>query len=273
MKAIASLVKVLAAASLVSVAAAKTVVVSYVEAPLDEPEGIKIETALSNLGTRRALRGAQDERDLGYSCSSLCSGWPKWQCYVVYRHCRRRQLDEISAPNEEEEEAHMPKFRELSTLTPDCQSKIDETKATMQAAVSTDTEPIIQYSTDFMCYKECMVNDFALWNADCDVITRPTITDGAKICMNDYQWSVEAIVDDCVDSVKFELKKGSTLLRDRTENSPRYVLFGNEQGDYAGPASVGLNNNNMGAGSYTVTATPDGDTELTKTITFELMEC
>jgi len=279
MKFIACLLQVLVAATLASVASAGLAVVAYVEAPLDETEGVKIEAALNNLSgdsTRRGLRAPQDERDLfdRSRCYNWCSGWPYYQCYVRYSTCTynaRRQLDEISASEEEEDDAPRRNFRELSVNSPECQTKIRETFAAMQAAVSAGAAPIIQKSTKFICHEECMLNGFQLVNTDCDVVSRPTITDGALICKNDYQWSFEAIVDDCVASVKFVLKKDSVKVFDRVENQARYTLFGNNQGDYFGPSQVGLHT--MDAGSYTLTATPDGDTELTKTIMFELMEC
>ena len=267
-------------ATLSSRATAELAVVSYINGVLSTADTQAVEQAVSTLsstpGTRRALR--MGDRSLWTAkCSRYCSGWPKNQCYIVYSSCTvRRSLHGLAAGTEDEPEedvtaASRPNVRALAVSSPACDAKIAATSSALMTAVSADGQPIIASSTSFLCFEDCTITNFVLWNADCDVVTRPSINDGAMICRNDYGFNIQALTDDCVDSVRFQLIKDSVVVFQRLENSGRYTLFGNIGTDLNGPAAVGLQN--LAAGSYTVTATPDNYADLSQSITFTLMDC
>ena len=221
-------------------------------------------------GTRRRLRNPQNERLLAYKCQAWCMGWPRGHCVVWKPQCRgyRRRMEEITSPENVDK---VKNVRQLQITSPECQSKITEAFVAMQLAVSADAEPVIQSTTNFLCYDECQITGFALWNANCDVVTRHKIVNGTLICRQDYEFSIEAITDDCVDSVNFKLTKDSVSVFGRVERNAPYTLFGNRKSDIDGPSAVGLQN--MATGTYLLTATPDNDPSLSTTISFTLMDC
>jgi len=267
----------LTASSLLSVASATVFVVATTPWPLPEEDAVAVEARLANLtaealpDTRRSLRSQQNDRSL-LSCSRLCRGFPADSCYLVYRWCYlyRRHMEEIS--EDVEEDYSELQRRELLSPEEDaeCQVKIAQVQEQMEMAVSNETLPIIN-GTNFICYEECEINGFALWNADCDDQSRPSITDGALICKNDYDFSIEAVVDGCVESVTFQLfgPSGNSRMY-RQENSAPFHSFGNSGAEITGASGFGLT---LQAGTYTLTATPDDDIAMTQSITFDLVEC
>ena len=264
----------LLAFNLFTVASADVAVVSLIGGELSlEDELAIVETRdklYSESGTRRGLRIPRQERTLAYSCADLCTGWPKGHCIVWQSSCRgyRRRANEVAQANNVGETKNS---RQLSITSPDCQAKIKEVYLAMQTAVSTAAMETIQTTTNFMCYNECQVTGFALWNADTDIVVNPFSEDGSMICKNEFTFSFEAIADDCVGSVKFQLTKDSVLVLDRTEYTAPYALFGNRMSDFRGPNAVGLQD--LASGAYVLTATPDNDVSMSKTITFTLMDC
>ena len=270
----------LVVATLSSRATAELAVVSYINGVLSTADTQAVELAVSTLsstpGTRRALRTG--DRNLWTAkCSRYCSGWPKDQCYIVYSSCTvRRSLHGLAAGTEDEPEedvtaASRPNVRALAVSSPACDAKIAATSSALMTAVSADGQPLIVNSTSFLCFEDCTITNFVLWNADCDVVTRPSINDGAMICRNDYGFNIQVLTDDCVDSVSFQLVKDSVVVFQRLENSGRYTLFGNIGTNLNGPDAVGLQN--LAEGSYTLTATPDNYADLAQSITFTLMDC
>ena len=264
----------LVASHLFAAASADVAVVSLIGGELSLEDELAIVEARDQLfsagDTRRNLRIPQKQRSLPYSCTDWCTGWPKGHCYIWKPACKgyRRRTHEIAQENNVEE---TKKGRQLSITSPDCQAKIEEVYLAMQTAVSSAAEKTIQTTTNFLCYSECQVTDFALWNANTDVVTNPSFDNGTIICKNEYIFSFEAIADDCVDSVKFELTKDSELVFDRVEYTAPYALFGNQMSDFRGPSAVGLHD--LATGDYVLTAIPDNDKSISRTVTFTLMDC
>ena len=252
-------------------------VVSYINGVLSTEDTAALEQVVANFepssgGARRALRN-QDRHLWSNFCNRVCTGWPRSQCYVMYSKCttgRRRSLPGIEVEAETEEMLR-PNYRELAVSSSECDSKMTIASDAMVAAVSPAGQAIIVNSTSFLCFADCMITGFRLWNADCDRVTRPSITDGALICRNDYAFTIEVLTERCVNNVRFQLSQGSVVLLERSEGTPPYTLFGNKQADLEGPAAVGLAD--MAPGAYTLTATPDSDPDLTKSISFTLMDC
>lgn len=250
-------------------------VVSYINGVLSTEDTAAVEQVVASLsppgGARRGLRN--QERDLWSAfCDRACVGWPKNQCYIMYSKCvwRGRRISGIE--NEEAaDEMPRPNYRELAVSSSECDSKVTIASDAMVAAVSLDGKSTIVNSTSFLCFANCAITGFRLWNADCDRVTRPSIQDGALICRNDYAFSIEILAEACVDNVRFRLSRDSAVLVERSEGTAPYTLFGNRQGDVEGPAAVGLAN--MAAGAYTLTAIPDSDPDLTMSIAFTLMDC
>ena len=278
MKSLSSLIPLLAA-SLFAVATGELYVVSTIPELLDQSDVNAIyEAGAEIFGERRGLRTQQEERELatGYTCLNLCQGWPRGQCWVWKRECfkfelyygSRRRTNEISAPDAAPKEQRKPNVRQLTYDEEECQNLITEVLGIMEDAVSPEAVPIVDRS-QFACEEACgLTSEFALWNAHCNNKSRPSITDGTKICANDYEFSMEAFPSSCSPiSVAFELTStdNGDYSHTRTEYYPPFTVYGDKDGDVHG--------RNLSPGTYLLTATPDGDSDLMKSINFEVIQC
>jgi len=278
----------LTASAFLSVVSAEVFVVLTTPEPLSPNEATAVEGAIGELliaedeepnNGVRLLRSQQEDRSLGsfqhYKCNKWCAGWPPCQCYLYKRECKynvRRELLQDTSTNAVEQPLE-PQQRQLGLVSPEtnaeCQVKISQALEAIESAVSNETLPIVDAS-DFTCYQECKVNGFALWNTRCNTLTRENIKDGALICQNDYEFAIQALVEDCVSWVRFELTGPNGFSFINTEISAPLFNFGNENHDIHGASENGLT---LPAGSYSLTATPDGDADLAETVRFHLIQC
>jgi len=232
-------------------------------------------------GERRGLRTQQEERELAtaYTCQNLCQAWPIGHCWVWRRECfrfdlyygSRRHTKEIAAADATlKEQQRKPNVRQLTFDEEECQTLITEVLGIMEDAVSPEAVPIVDRSQfTWTCEETCgLTSEFALWNAHCNHKSRPSITDGTKICANDYEFSIEAFPSSCRPmSVAFDLRSTDSggYSHTKTEYYPPFTVYGDQDGDVHGT--------NLSPGKYLLTATPDGDSNLMKSISFEVIQC
>ena len=282
----------LTAALLVPVVSASRTVLSSNNGDLTQPDQDAIFLAGQQLyeegGTRRGLRRRQDDRELqewdwvsAAYCATWCQGWAPGHCWVWLSPCfswewylGRRHTQEISNTAAVPEEKLIKPSKNVRELvnTAECDALISQALQTMEGAVSDQGLPVVDNST-FTCYEICTLYDgFSLWNAHCNYVSRTSITDGALICANDYEFSIEVLADDCVDTVTFQLTGPNGYTHDHTEYNAPYTVFGDDgEGDVHG--SLLNSNQPLEVGTYYLTATPDEDSGLATTLTFELIEC
>ena len=111
----------------------------------------------------------------------------------------------------------------------------------------------------------CGITQLDLWNGATDKLASSKMVDGMTIC-NSLEMAIDAITDKCVTNVKFLLTGPDQYTYTRTEKLAPFFLFGN-----SGTAVSGQKLST--AGAYTVTAIPNGQMELTKTILFNVKIC
>jgi len=125
------------------------------------------------------------------------------------------------------------------------------------------TEPVNTFDDD----GKCSITSFALWDAEnYKEMTNGIykLYDGAKICKPSVRVNIEAKAKKCVDKVKLSMTGREHI--SRTERTPPYMLVGDEPG-------VRLFQMDLPHGEYTLSATPDGNSDLQKEITFEVLNC
>jgi hypothetical protein len=91
------------------------------------------------------------------------------------------------------------------------------------------------------------------------------MVDGMKIC-NSLEMAVDAVTDKCVSNVQFVLTGPMDYKHTRMEYNPPYFLYGN--------SGLAVNGQKLSSiGTYTILAIPNGRTDLTKTIMFNVSTC
>jgi hypothetical protein len=111
----------------------------------------------------------------------------------------------------------------------------------------------------------CGIVQLDLWNGATDKLLSAKMVDGMTVC-NSLEMAIDAITDRCVTSVKFSLTGPNQYKHSRVENTAPYFLYGN-----SGTAVTGQKLSSLGV--YTVMAVPNGRSELTKTILFNVTAC
>jgi hypothetical protein len=106
---------------------------------------------------------------------------------------------------------------------------------------------------------------FDLWDGASDQGVFPYMRNGMTICQP-LQVTVDAVPDRCVRRVRFDMTGPNNYRFTRNELAAPFFLFGNiASGVFGRTLAVD--------GVYTIVATPNGQSALNKTITFNMSQC
>jgi hypothetical protein len=226
-----------------------------------------------NLG-RRNLRGTVETSSISKTtrarqlvfypsyCRKNCAGFKRGFCKATNCKGLRRHLQNEKEPIVD---------RELLT----CDEEINTIHKNLDSLVATNAlspgcNAVLNASRNVTCYDDIIygeVDNFIFWKSTShgDSILQMNAQNGYSVCQN-ISFNIEAVVNSCVDNVKFHLT-GSHGFNNYTQNESviPYTLFG----DY--------NNNIFGrtlpVGSYILAVTPDGVSTKRKTLSFTVESC
>jgi hypothetical protein len=106
---------------------------------------------------------------------------------------------------------------------------------------------------------------FDLWDGASDHGVMPNMWNGMTICQP-LQVAIDAISGYCVRRVRFDMTGPNNYRFTRNELAAPFFLFGNTASGIFG-RTLAVD------GVYTVVATPNGQSALNKTITFNMSQC
>lgn len=114
----------------------------------------------------------------------------------------------------------------------------------------------------------CVVKGINLWNTDDGVVGRRNVGNLIPVCIHDYNYSFEAVVESEANcSVDFDLLGQDGYHYERTENEAPYFAFGDmSDGTIIQPASLEL-------GVYDLRAFPHGQRDQAVFVKFLVMGC
>jgi hypothetical protein len=110
----------------------------------------------------------------------------------------------------------------------------------------------------------CVIRGLNLWNGMTNQRTISNFGNGTHVCTN-FEVAIEATTNQCVDYVALKLTGPNNFIYDKVESNAPFFLFGNKGTDVLGQT--------LSIGRYTVTASPNGNGNLKRTITFTVREC
>jgi hypothetical protein len=139
------------------------------------------------------------------------------------------------------------------------------TKAPVRAVTKAPTAVSPPTKAPVNVASSCGIVQLDLWNGATDKLVSSKMVDGMRIC-NSLEMAIDAITDKCVANVRFVLTGPNQYAHTRNEYNAPYFLYGN-----SGTAVTGQKLSSIGV--YTVSAIPNGRTELTKTIMFNVTIC
>jgi hypothetical protein len=196
-------------------------------------------------------------------CTRNCAGYAKTTCRAIGCVGFRRDLQEDGLTAEENGQ------RELLTCD-DQISRINNgfNDLVSSNAVSTSCKNLLNAPRNIACYDDTMLGEivgFTAWNSNTNKRLRTNISNGYFMCTS-YAVNIEAVVNSCVQEVSFVMTGPNGYYDDQLELVAPYSIFGdNHEGTMFG--------NQLSAGDYTLTATPDGHAWLAKSISFTVKEC
>jgi hypothetical protein len=123
-------------------------------------------------------------------------------------------------------------------------------QAPVKSPVSTPTSPFLRWN---------------LWNANTDTIYTPNFKSGGSFCRSIFDFAFEAVTDSTVSKVFFSMTGPNGFSYTETETSALWALFGNVGNDFYGQK--------LPVGTYSLSATANGDSSKSSTISFTVNNC
>jgi hypothetical protein len=231
-------------------------------------DGVKLD-AIVNPIVRRQLRiTANTNRELQRStkdCAEACRNMAI--CHAT--GCGGRRI--LSEENEIN--------RKLQTAT--CAEQLNTANKKLDALISTNAvsdsckKVISRTNRKTECFDNVIygvIENIVLWNLTASATQPVQVTDNMKtgrtICKG-MIFTIEAVVNNCVDFVRFEMvgPSDTTYLRDHTEDAVPYALFD------ASTTGGMLGKQLYHSGYYTLKITPDGDVSKQQVFKLLVKDC
>ena len=212
-----------------------------------------------------SLRGSSNnhtQRELTYyppTCKRNCAGFTTGYCQAT--NCKGYRHDRLLAYDTED--------RSLATCDEDIMSIHQQLDNLISSNVtSSECNDLLSAPRNATCYDDVIfgeVQGFTIWkSADVDSIIRTNAPNGTSVCRS-ISVNIEAVVNGCVDMVKFLLTGPNHYSYTQNEYKVPYTLFGDYNNNIAGRT--------LEVGNYTLIVTPDNISTKKKTLTFQIANC
>lgn len=212
-----------------------------------------------------ALRGySHAERELPTYpryCKQNCAGYKSGFCQAT--NCKGyRRNDRLLRYNTDE--------RSLATCIDeitDIHQQLDN--MILSDSISPGCKDVLNATRNSTCYEDVIfgeVQSFTFWqnNGSDDEAIQTNTLNGTTFCKS-ISLNIEAVVNSCVDMVKFSLTGPSPYSYSQTEYAAPYSVFGDFNSNF--------NGRTLNAGNYTLVVLPDNIATKKRTLQFQILNC
>lgn len=204
------------------------------------------------------------DRELPYFprfCKQNCAGFKSGLCLATSCKGYRRNNRILE---------HVAHARSLFT----CSEEITEIHQQLDSLISSDSisygcEELLRAPRNATCYEDVIfgeVKSFTFWKnlGNNDEILQTNAPNGMTIC-NSTSLNIEAVVNSCVDVVKFLLTGPNQYSHNQSEYAVPYTVFGDFNSNF--------NGRTLHVGNYTLEVLPDKIAAKRKTLKFQISNC